>query len=139
MSKWLRDELARNLRPVRAPESLWERIERATEVPTAPALHWTRWAIAATLAIATIVGAYQLPAPSLRADVQIASTQADLKLDRPAEWDLRCVPPSGRPGYRVTNLAARRGHPLTLAVSTREEDGAGCQACHSMGLNQHHL
>lgn len=140
MSKWLQDELARSLRPVRAPETLWERIERAAEVPTAPALHWTRWAIAAALACATIVGTYWLPAPSLRADVQIASAaQADLKPDRPADWDLRCAPPPGRSAYQVTNLAARRGHPFTLAISAREEEGAGCQVCHSTSLNQHHL
>lgn len=139
MSDWLRDELARNLRPVRAPETLWERIERASEVPTAPALHWARWAIAATVGFATIVGTYWLPAPVRRADVQIASAaQTDLAPDRPAGWDLRCAPPPGRSGYQVTNLAARRGHP-SLAISAREEDGTGCQACHSTGQTQHHL
>ncbi len=140
MSEWLQDELARSLRPVRAPHSLWGRIERAAEVPTAPALRWTRWAIAAIVGLATVVGTYRLPAPTLRADVQVASaTDPDLKSDRPAAWDLRCVPPPGRSAYQVTNLAARRGHPLTLAISAREEDSAGCQACHSTAPNQHHL
>lgn len=141
MSKWLQDELARSLRPVRAPETLWDRIERAAEAPSAPALHWARWAIAATVGFATIVGTYWLPAPSLRAEVQTAPLTAltNLAPDRPSGWDLRCAPPPGRSAYQVTNLAARRGHPFTLAISAREEDGTGCQACHSTALNQHHL
>jgi hypothetical protein len=138
LSKWLRDELARNLRPVRAPESLWDRIERATEVPTAPALHWTRWAIAATLAFTTIVGTYWLPGPNLRADVRTTPATL-LKPDLPAEWDLRCAPPSGRSAYQVTNLAARRGHPFALLASAPKTDEAGCQVCHSTSLTQHHL
>ena len=140
MSKRLQEELTRSLRPVRAPDGLWDRIERAAEVPNTPALHWTRWAIAAIVGLATLVGTYRLPAPTLQANVQLASaSEADLKPDRPAGWDLRCAPPPGRSAYQVTNLAARRGHPLTLAISAREEDGTGCQVCHSTGLNQHHL
>jgi hypothetical protein len=138
MSDWLRHELGRHLGPVRAPEALWDRIQNGRLAGGLPHSHWTRWAVAAVVTMATALGTYRLPGPQLRSDVVVlaASGQPDLRRDDPTEWDLRCAPPVSRSTFRVGNVSAGHGHQFTLAVS---EEGVGCQACHSMGLNQHHL
>jgi hypothetical protein len=141
LSKWLRDELARSLGPVRAPEGLWERIERGRQAETVVQQHWTGWAVAAIVVLATVVGTYRLPHSLLGTEVAVLAdtSEAARAADNPAEWDLRCAPPSGRSVFRVANLSAKRGHPLVLAVSSAEYEVAGCQACHSTGAIQHHL
>lgn len=141
MSDWLRDELKRQLGPVIAPESLWERIQNGKQPESLPHSHWTRWAVAAAIALATVVGTYWLPEPQLRADVVVlaASQPPDSRQNDPAEWDLRCAPPASHSSFRVANLSTQRGHQFELAVSAQEEGAVGCQACHSNGLTQHHL
>jgi len=140
MSDWLRDELARHLGPVRAPETLWDRIQHTGPTASLPRSPWTAWAIAATLTLATAIGTYWLPGPRLREDVVVlaASGQPDLR-DHPRAWDLRCAPPASRSAFRVTNASAQRGHQFTLAASGMEPEVIGCKMCHSIGLNQHHL
>jgi hypothetical protein len=137
----LRDELARNLGPVRAPDGLWERIERGQQAETLVEHHWTGWAVAAIVVLATVLTTYRLPHSWLSTDVAVLAGAggAVRQADNPAEWDLRCAPPAGPSIFRVANLSAKRGHPLALAVSSAEYEVAGCQACHSTGTTQHHL
>ena len=134
MSDWLKDELTRHLGSVRAPDALWERIQNAGEAGSLPHSPWMGWAVAAAVTLATAVGTYWLPRPQMRADVLVSavSEQPDLRRHEPAQWDLQCGPPSNRAAFQVAGLVVRRGHPAALA-------GLSCQACHSMGLNQHHL
>lgn len=141
MSEWLRDELKRQLRPVRAPQGLWDRIQNGGQAEDLPHSHWMGWAVAAAVTLATVVGTYWLPEPHLRANVVVlaASAQPDSRQGDPAEWDLRCAPPASHSTFRVANLSARRGHQFELAVSAQEDGVVGCQTCHSMGLTQHHL
>lgn len=142
MSDWLRDELKRQLGPVVAPEALWERIEKGRRAGSLRHSHWMGWwAAAAAVTLAAAVGTYWLPEPQLRADVVVlaASRQPDSRHGDPAEWDLRCAPPANRSTFRVANLSAQKGHQFELAVSAQEDGAIGCQACHSIGLNQHHL
>ena len=141
MSEWLRDELRRSLGPTRAPEGLWERIQSARQPENQPHLHWARWAAAAIITVATVAGSYWLPGPQLRADVRLVPgvVEADSRPDHPAEWDLRCTLPGSRSVFRVSNLSAQRGHPFALAVAGPTDEVGGCQACHSMGLKEHHL
>ena len=141
MSDWLKDELTRQLGPVFAPESLWERIQNGRPAESLPHSHWTGWAAAAVVTLLTAVGTYWLPEPKLRADVAVlaASPQPASRQDDPTEWDLRCAPPANHAAFRVANLSAQKGHQFELAVSAREDGTVGCQACHSIGLTQHHL
>src|SRR5579871_3132247 len=130
MSDWLKDELSRHLFRSRAPEALWDRIQDGRQAGSSAQAHWTRWAVAAAVTLATAIGTYWLPSPTLRSNVVVlaASSRPDLRQDNPTEWDLRCAPPSGQNGIRVVAL---QGHPFEGVVD--------CQACHSMGLGQHHL
>lgn len=130
MSDWLKNELSRHLGPVRAPEALWDRIQNGRQAASLPRAHVARWAVAAAVTVATAIGSYWLPSPALRSNVVVlaASSQPDLRQDNPTEWDLRCAPPSSQSTVRIVAL---QGHPF--------EGGRDCQACHSMGLGQHHL
>ncbi|HLK50380.1 MAG TPA: hypothetical protein VKT49_19705 [Bryobacteraceae bacterium] len=141
MSDWWKDELARHLGPVRAPDALWERIQNGRQAERLPRRQWARWAIAAVVALAAVIGTNWLPSPDLRADVVVlaASHQPDPRADDPSEWGLRCAPPAGPSAFRVTNVSARRGHQFELAATGPEDGVIGCQACHSVGLGQHHL
>ena len=141
MSDWLKDELTRQLGPVIAPESLWERIQNGRQAESLPRSRWVGWAAAAVVILATALGTYWLPGPQLRADVVVlaASAQPASRQGDPAEWDLRCAPPPGHSAFRVANLSAQKGHQFALAVSAQEDGAIGCQACHSNGLTQHHL
>ena|SRR5579859_7250487 len=139
--RWLRDQLTRHLGSVSAPDGLWERIQNGGQAGSLPHSHWIRWAVAAAVTIATAVGTYWIPGPQLRADVVVVATsnEPDLRQGDPAEWDLRCTSPSGRSMFRVANLSAQKGHQFGLAVSGQEDGAIACKACHSIGLNQHHL
>ena len=141
MSDWLRDELRRQLGPVTAPESLWGRIQNGGRPERLPHSHWMGWAVAAAVTLATAVGTYWLPEPRLRADVVVlaASSQPASRQNDPAEWDLRCAPPTNPSIFRLANHSEQKGHQFELAVSSQEDGSVGCQACHSMGLAQHHL
>ena len=134
MSDWLKDELTRHLGPIRAPDGLWERIQNAGQAGSLPHSPWMGWAVAAVVTLATAVGGYWLPRPQMRVDVAVSpvSERADSRRHQPAQWDLQCAPATSRASFPVAGRAVRRGHPLAVA-------GLSCQACHSTGLNQHHL
>jgi len=141
MSDWLKDELRRQLGPVIAPESLWERIENGRQPERLLHSHyWMGWAVAAAVTLATTVGTYWLPEPQ-RADVVVlaASQQSASRQGEPAEWDLRCAPPANHAAFRIANLSAQKGQQFALAISAQEDGATGCQSCHSIGLSQHHL
>lgn len=138
--RWLQEELKRELGPARAPASLWGRIQNASPTPSAPTLHWARWAVAAALTVATSVGTYELPRPQWSASALMVPAGApNVGPDTPADWDLRCTSPV-RPAFlRVASISERRGHPFPVEASGTENDSMSCQACHSTGVNQHHL
>lgn len=135
--RWLQEELTRHLGAARTPDGLWERIQAASQPRSAPALHWTRWAVAAVLTLASGYGTFLLPNPQWRSTAMaMAASSTDARADHPADWDVRCVLPARLASLQVSKLAEQRGHPFTLAFSRQDDD---CQACHSTGTSQHHL
>jgi hypothetical protein len=84
MSEWLELELSERLARVRAPEALWDRVNRPTRsVPARRGAHAGAWAwIFATAAIAsTLAVTFAIPSPSLS---QLAATE--LAKSRPADF-----------------------------------------------------
>lgn len=138
--RWLRNELARHLAAVRAPDALWDRILNPSEPRSVAATRWARWPVAALVALATAAGTYWVPAkPLAPQSTQESLVQPDLRSDHPAGWDLRCVLPANRSVFRVASLPERRGHPFAAVVSGSEFETTDCQLCHSTGAAQHHL
>ena len=137
--RWLRDELTRDLAAVRAPEALWDRIQNPLEPQSAPAAQWARWPVAAILTLAAAAGTYWLPGKGPAPRFKEALDRPELRRDRPADWDLRCVLPANRSIVRLAGVSVPRGHGFAPAINGLEEEAIGCQICHSTGSNQHHL
>ncbi|MBZ5577118.1 MAG: hypothetical protein LAP40_11215 [Acidobacteriia bacterium] len=138
MSEWLERELSRHLASTRAPEGLWDRLQRPLEPrrPAAPA--WVRWPIAALLTLAASAGMLWLagkpqgpelyPAvPSVRASEPPALPAAD--------WPLHCTLPARSSAFQLAAFPVRKPPGYVLAAVSPQPDTAGCHQCHSPVLN----
>jgi hypothetical protein len=84
MSDWLELKLAEGLSPVRAPQELWERVNRPGKRPSASHNASTgiwAWTTFASVVAATLAVTFAIPSPSLS---QLAA--AELANSRPADF-----------------------------------------------------
>ncbi len=111
MSDWLELELAERLAPVRAPEELWARVNRAAARPVSSPPRAGAWAWVAFAAIvaATVAVTFSIPGPSLS---QLA--QAELDKSRPA--DFRSTDPHEIEGWLRTHAEVAVSIPAATAA-----------------------
>jgi hypothetical protein len=84
---WLEKELARQLAPVTAPESLWDRIDRPQTRPRHRApLEWLFWPIAAAMLLLVVVGIVRTRRPH---DPEAFPDQELSSLDAHSGFDFR--------------------------------------------------
>ena len=140
IAPWLETELSRQLGPVSAPESLWDRIEAQQGRPPVRSAHWPLWPIAAVVML-TVAGSvfWRAAAPTMQ-DLALrelrGSDALDFHSDDPVEirnWvkakaDIDIALPATRPGVGAIRLLGARlveyqGEPVA-AVSYRVGNGS---------------
>ncbi len=129
MRDWLELELAEELRPAKAPDELWDRIQIAAaqpvEMPRRPSQSWTAWPVAALLTLA--IGATMLWLVSGHSEARAA-----VLLPVPQqEVAMSCTDP-----VRVHYWTAPETVAAHLPASARpapksSHNEAGCGYCHT--------
>src|SRR5213594_2523512 len=90
---WLELELGRQLGPVAAPDSLWDRIQEPKIPPTHSSVQWQLWLIAATLLLAT-AGSLIWRAGRMRDPVADMEKLAEQELSGRSAADFRSADPA---------------------------------------------
>ena len=131
MSDWLERQLTEHLAKVRAPESLWDRLQHPRPQPasTAP---WLRWPVAAILTMATTAGTFWLSAqapPDPHRQLLRATHQSE---PVPSNWSLHCTLSAGGSVVQLASFSLE-GHAPAGPAFLREE--SSCYQCHSTVSN----
>jgi hypothetical protein len=93
---WLEKELARQLAPVAAPESLWDRVNSRQRKPRRRiSLEWAFWPVAAAMLLLTLAGI-------------IGTLKADRNPDRLTEQELAAVGAPGEYEFRSDSFDETR-------------------------------
>jgi anti-sigma factor RsiW len=133
IAPWLEMELARQLSPVAAPESLWDRIQERPVQRRADGFRWELWPVAAALLLMASGGViWQAGARDPLADMEKLAAQEtrqfhglDIRSEDPAEirtWlkananiDI-ALPGSGAVRLLGARLIPRRGAPVAVVA-----------------------
>jgi hypothetical protein len=116
---WVEKELARQLRPVAAPDDLWDRIEERRNARPERRLRWPAWPIAAALMLAAGAAAiWQIGAPQTMEELAVRELRDSGRLDFRSE----------DPGQIRSWVRAKAGMDVELPRSAgREIRLVGCR------------